>query len=127
MAVRALSSRSTPLDEAFSLSDTCALANCSSPRQVNTSSLTAACRVQVFQKYPDTSFYGQAVVGRAACLSALGKDDEAMAVARRLRTGMVHLNGADTDVHAPFGGYKQSGYGRDLGVQAALEKYTQTK
>jgi acyl-CoA reductase-like NAD-dependent aldehyde dehydrogenase len=42
--------------------------------------------------------------------------EEAMAVARRLRTGMVHLNGAPADVHAPFGGYKQSGNGREWGV-----------
>jgi hypothetical protein len=43
------------LDEAFSLSDTSELANCSCPKQVNTSSLTAACSVHVFQKYPDSS------------------------------------------------------------------------
>jgi len=42
--------------------------------------------------------------------------EEAMAVARRLRTGMVHLNGAPNDVQAPFGGYKQSGNGREWGA-----------
>jgi len=42
--------------------------------------------------------------------------DEALAVARRLRTGMVHLNGASTDANAPFGGYKQSGNGREWGA-----------
>jgi aldehyde dehydrogenase (NAD+) len=44
---------------------------------------------------------------------------EAMAVARRLRTGMVHLNGAPADVRAPFGGYKQSGNGREWGRTAS--------
>jgi len=42
--------------------------------------------------------------------------EEALAVARRLRTGMVHLNGAPTDANAPFGGYKQSGNGREWGA-----------
>ena len=42
--------------------------------------------------------------------------EEAVAVARRLRTGMVHLNGAPNDVLAPFGGYKQSGNGREWGA-----------
>jgi len=53
-----------------------------------------------------------------------GSVEEAMQVARRLRTGMVHLNGAPTDVQAPFGGYKQSGNGREwgpLGLEDFLE------
>jgi aldehyde dehydrogenase (NAD+) len=36
-------------------------------------------------------------------------------VARRMRTGMVHLNGAPLTADAPFGGYKQSGNGREFG------------
>ena len=44
-----------------------------------------------------------------------GTAEEALAVARRMRTGMVHLNGAPTDVMAPFGGYRQSGNGREWG------------
>ena len=36
-------------------------------------------------------------------------------IARRLRTGNVHLNGAPLDRNAPFGGYKQSGNGREFG------------
>ncbi len=43
--------------------------------------------------------------------------ERARRVARRLRTGMVHLNGADVDFNAPFGGYKQSGNGREWGAQ----------
>ena len=41
--------------------------------------------------------------------------DRARRVAARLRTGMVHLNGAGPDFAAPFGGYKQSGNGREWG------------
>jgi aldehyde dehydrogenase (NAD+) len=52
--------------------------------------------------------------------------DEAMAVARRLRTGMVHLNGAATDIMAPFGGYKQSGNGREWGA-FGLEDFLEVK
>ena len=42
-----------------------------------------------------------------------GELDHANRVARRLRTGMVHINGAPIDAAAPFGGYKQSGNGRE--------------
>jgi aldehyde dehydrogenase (NAD+) len=52
--------------------------------------------------------------------------DEALAVARRLRTGMVHLNGAPTDVLAPFGGYKQSGNGREWGAHG-IEDFMEVK
>ncbi|MFO7704336.1 MAG: aldehyde dehydrogenase family protein [Halopseudomonas sp.] len=41
--------------------------------------------------------------------------DRARSVARRIRTGMVHLNGAALDNRAPFGGYKESGNGREWG------------
>jgi aldehyde dehydrogenase (NAD+) len=52
--------------------------------------------------------------------------DEAMAVARRLRTGMVHLNGAPNDINAPFGGYKQSGNGREWGAHG-IEDFLELK
>ncbi len=45
-------------------------------------------------------------------------------VARRMRTGMVHVNGAGLDFAVPFGGYKQSGNGReyaDFGLREFLE------
>jgi len=45
-----------------------------------------------------------------------GTDEEAMAVARRMRTGQVDINGGPFNAHAPFGGYKQSGNGRENGV-----------
>jgi acyl-CoA reductase-like NAD-dependent aldehyde dehydrogenase len=45
-----------------------------------------------------------------------GEDTEAaFAVAKRLRTGRVDINGADWNPAAPFGGYKQSGNGREMG------------
>jgi aldehyde dehydrogenase (NAD+) len=50
-----------------------------------------------------------------------GNIENARRVARRLRTGMVHLNGASTDVNAPFGGYKQSGNGREWGREGLKE------
>jgi aldehyde dehydrogenase (NAD+) len=44
-----------------------------------------------------------------------GNLDRARKVAAQLRTGNVHLNGAGMDMNAPFGGYKQSGTGREWG------------
>jgi len=52
--------------------------------------------------------------------------ERAFAVASKLRTGMVHINGAPADFMAPFGGYKGSGNGRELGV-AGLEEFLETK
>jgi acyl-CoA reductase-like NAD-dependent aldehyde dehydrogenase len=47
-------------------------------------------------------------------------------VARRLRTGQVDINGAAFNPGAPFGGYKQSGFGRERG-RFGLEEYLETK
>jgi aldehyde dehydrogenase (NAD+) len=52
--------------------------------------------------------------------------DRARRVAAQLRTGMVHLNGAGTDVAAPFGGYKQSGNGREWGAHG-FHDFLETK
>ncbi len=52
--------------------------------------------------------------------------DRARAVARRLRTGMVHVNGAGINSFAPFGGYKQSGNGREGGA-FGLEEFVEVK
>ena len=38
-------------------------------------------------------------------------------IARRIRTGMVTVNGADPGSEAPFGGYKASGIGREFGAE----------
>ena len=52
--------------------------------------------------------------------------ERAKAVARRIRTGNVHLNGASMDNKAPFGGYKQSGNGREWGAHG-LEEFLEVK
>ncbi|MEO0998270.1 MAG: aldehyde dehydrogenase family protein [Pseudomonadota bacterium] len=55
-----------------------------------------------------------------------GDPERARRVAARLRTGMVHINGAHGDFEAPFGGYKQSGNGREWGAYA-FEDFLETK
>jgi aldehyde dehydrogenase (NAD+) len=50
-----------------------------------------------------------------------GDSDRALAVARRLRTGAVDVNGGAFNPLAPFGGYKQSGIGRELGAHGLAE------
>ncbi|HMM54399.1 MAG TPA: aldehyde dehydrogenase family protein [Candidatus Desulfobacillus sp.] len=55
-----------------------------------------------------------------------GSDERAIAFARRLRTGQVDINGGPFNPHAPFGGYKQSGNGRELG-KYGLEEFLEYK
>jgi aldehyde dehydrogenase (NAD+) len=50
----------------------------------------------------------------------------ARAVAARIRCGQVHINNPAWDPHAPFGGYKRSGNGREYGVEG-LQEYLETK
>ena len=45
-----------------------------------------------------------------------GDIDHARQVASRIRAGNVHINGASPGVDVPFGGYKQSGNGREWGA-----------
>ncbi len=52
--------------------------------------------------------------------------DKAQRVARQLRSGMVEINGRSLGAGAPFGGYKQSGSGREGGVWG-LEEYLEVK
>jgi len=72
-------------------------------------------------------------------LSIIGYDDDDDAVriandslyglsgvARRMRTGAVDVNGGSFNIAAPFGGYKQSGYGRENGVYG-IDEFLQTK
>ena len=47
-------------------------------------------------------------------------------VARRIRTGQVDINGGSFNPVAPFGGYKQSGIGRERG-EFGLEEFLETK
>lgn len=55
-----------------------------------------------------------------------GDIDRARAVAKRLRAGNIHLNNARVDFSAPFGGYKQSGNGREWGG-AGLNEFLELK
>ncbi len=55
-----------------------------------------------------------------------GDEERAKRVARRLRTGQVEINGGVFNPLAPFGGYKQSGHGRELG-RLGLEEFLTVK
>ena len=55
-----------------------------------------------------------------------GDQERAVAFARRMRTGMVDVNGGRFNPLAPFGGYKQSGNGRELG-EYGLEEFLEVK
>jgi aldehyde dehydrogenase (NAD+) len=55
-----------------------------------------------------------------------GDADRARAVAKKIRAGNVHINGAQADFSAGFGGYKQSGNGREWG-EAGFEEFLETK
>ena len=58
--------------------------------------------------------------------SVFGPKEKAVAVAHAIRAGNVYVNDAPRDITAPFGGYKQSGLGREGGYAGLLE-FTQPK
>jgi len=59
--------------------------------------------------------------------SVWSRDEErALAIARRIRTGMVSLNGRPQAFGSPFGGYKESGVGREMGPEG-FRSYLETK
>jgi aldehyde dehydrogenase (NAD+) len=58
--------------------------------------------------------------------AVFGEPEHALAVAKRLRTGQVDVNGGAFNPMAPFGGYKQSGNGRELG-RFGLEEFLEVK
>jgi aldehyde dehydrogenase (NAD+) len=63
--------------------------------------------------------------GLSGCVSSADLD-RARRVASRLRTGMVHINGAHLDSMAPFGGFKQSGNGREWGAHG-MDEFLEVK
>jgi aldehyde dehydrogenase (NAD+) len=86
----------------------------------------------------DMTIAREEIFGPVLCIIPYGSEDEAIAIANdtpyglssyvsgsdpvrvqrvvaSLRAGMVHVNGAAVDFNAPFGGYKQSGNGREWG------------
>jgi aldehyde dehydrogenase (NAD+) len=65
------------------------------------------------------------IYGLAGAVFA-GDEAGALAVAKRLRTGQVTVNGGNFNPVAPFGGYRQSGNGRELG-KYGLEEFLEVK
>jgi len=66
------------------------------------------------------------VYGLSGAVSS-ASEERALAVARRIRTGTLSVNGAAWfHVDTPFGGYKQSGLGRENG-ELGFEEYLETK
>ena len=65
------------------------------------------------------------VYGLSGYISS-GDPERAKAIARQIRSGNVHLNGAPVDQLAPFGGYKQSGNGREWGSHG-FEEFLEVK
>jgi len=55
-----------------------------------------------------------------------GSEERAQRVARRMRTGQIDINGGPFNLQAPFGGYKQSGHGREFG-RYGLEEFLEYK
>lgn len=55
--------------------------------------------------------------------AVFGEDDEALEVAREIRAGECYVNGGAKGPNLPFGGYKQSGVGREGGIHGLLEYY----
>ena len=55
-----------------------------------------------------------------------GDRDEALSIAQQLRAGMVGINGDTKGLDCPFGGYKQSGNGREWG-EFGFEDYLEVK
>jgi aldehyde dehydrogenase (NAD+) len=68
----------------------------------------------------------QSIYGLSGAVHS-ASEERALAVARRVRTGTISVNGGQWfHVDTPFGGYKQSGVGRENGV-AGFEEYLETK
>ncbi|MEE1752482.1 aldehyde dehydrogenase family protein [Streptomyces sp. SP18CS02] len=85
--------------------------------------------VVVFLRYEDEDdalrIANATVYGLAGAVWA-GDEAEAVAFARRMEAGQVDINGGRFNPLAPFGGYKQSGVGRELGPHG-LAEFLQTK
>lgn len=55
-----------------------------------------------------------------------GEKEKAIAVAKKIEAGNIYINASPRDTSAPFGGYKQSGLGREGGIYGMIE-FTQQK
>ena len=58
--------------------------------------------------------------------AVFGERDEAISFAKKMETGVVHINGAPFTLDAPFGGYKQSGLGRENSIYS-FDEYLEIK
>jgi aldehyde dehydrogenase (NAD+) len=58
--------------------------------------------------------------------AVFGETGHVLAIAKRMRSGQVYVNGGGMNLLAPFGGYKQSGNGREMG-RFGLEEFLETK
>jgi acyl-CoA reductase-like NAD-dependent aldehyde dehydrogenase len=65
------------------------------------------------------------IYGLAAAVSS-GDVEKAKAVAKRIRAGQIDVNGGGFNINAPFGGFKQSGHGREAG-KYGLEEFLEIK
>jgi len=63
--------------------------------------------------------------GLSAYIASTNRD-RALSIARKLRAGQVQINYPEWDLYAPFGGYKQSGNGREY-AQWGLRDFLETK
>ena len=77
-----------------------------------------------FVQERDTAMANDTVYGLSGYVQ--GEQEHAQKVARQLRTGMVHINGQGSDQTMPFGGFKQSGNGREWGVEG-IHEFLETK
>lgn len=55
-----------------------------------------------------------------------GDPTEAIGIAKKIRSGNIHVNNVETVAGVPFGGYKESGYGRECGI-LGMEEYLEFK
>ena len=85
--------------------------------------------VLVIQPYEDTDdavrIANDTVYGLAGGVWSADRE-RAVSVAKRIRTGQIEINGGAFNPLAPFGGYKQSGHGRENG-RFAIEELLQVK
>ena len=64
--------------------------------------------------------------GMMTAYAKTGDPDRALAFARRIRTGQIDVNGGVYNPLAPFGGYKQSGVGREMG-RLGMDEFLEVK
>jgi betaine-aldehyde dehydrogenase len=70
-------------------------------------------------------FANDTIYGLAAAVWS-GDAEKSKAVARRIRAGQIDINGGGFNLLAPFGGFKQSGHGREAG-KYGLEEFLEIK